>query len=204
MLLGPLFRVEMVATARRTRYYLLRALYGVLVLAFLWIAAADELYRSRGGATIGQMAALAESFFESFAWIQLGAVLLVGPALVAGSISAERLRRTIEHLFVSDLSNAEIVLGKLAARLLSIGSLVLVGLPILAIFRLLGGIPGDRLAAVFLITASTMLLVCTVSICISVWTVRPRDAIVRAYFVLSGISHLELPGTVPGSECRPF
>jgi ABC-type transport system involved in multi-copper enzyme maturation permease subunit len=182
MLPGPLFRVDLVATSRRTRYFVLRIIYGLLLLFFLWTCVAQYAYV--GGiyaSNIQRMAALAESFFVSFSWAQIIAVLLVGPAAASTTIATERMRRTIEYLFATDLSNAEIVLGKLASKLVSVGALVLVGLPILAIFRLLGGIPFERLVTVYVITASTMVLVCSVSICISVWSIKPRDSIVRAY-----------------------
>ena len=54
------------------------------------------------------------------------------PAVAAGGIASERQRRTIEYLFATDLSNGEIVLDKLCARLLTVGKLLLATLPVLA------------------------------------------------------------------------
>ncbi len=187
MLLGPLFRVEMVSVARRRRYFLLRVVYGLLALFLLWTAYTSLQSLSLGNATtisIQQGARLATQFFIAFCWLQIIAVLTVGPALAVGTIATERERCTIEYLFTTDLSNAEIVLGKLAARLCLLGQLLLVGLPILFLFRLLGGIPAKLLVVTFLYAASSALLVASLSICVSVWSERSRDATVRVYLLL--------------------
>ena len=38
MLLGPVFRAELVRTARRRRYYLLRVVYGFALLLLVWVS----------------------------------------------------------------------------------------------------------------------------------------------------------------------
>jgi len=192
MLLGPLFRVEMVTVARRRRYFVLRVVYGLLALFILWVSYTNLRSFAAGGAesiSIRQGAHLATEFFVAFSWLQIIAILAVGPALSVGTISIERERRTIEYLFTTDLSNAEIVLGKLAARLCLLGQLLLVGLPILFLFRLLGGIPAQLLVVTFLFAASSSLLISTVSICVSVWSERARDATVRVYLLLALLPH---------------
>jgi len=188
MLLGPIFHVEMVSVARRRRYFLLRVVYGVFALLLLWTAYTSlRFYGSTGSQTVSirQGAQLATGFFLSFSWLQMLVILVVGPALAVGTIASERERRTIEYLFTTDLSNAEIVLGKLAARLCLLGQLLLVGLPILFLFRLMGGIPAKLLVVTFLFAASSSLLVAALSICVSVWSERSRDATVRVYLLLA-------------------
>lgn len=187
MLPGPLFRVELVAAARQRRYYLLRVLYAAIILFTLWVSYQSMSmgrYGADEGASISQMAETAKAFFSAFSWIQLIGILAVGPAMAVGTIATERERRTIEYLFTTDLSNLEIVLGKTFARLLVVGKFVLVSLPILFLFRMLGGIPADMLAASFLISASTALFLTSMSVCVSVWAVRSRDAAMRVYLIL--------------------
>ena len=55
------------------------------------------------------------------ATVQGIAVLLLTPTLVAGVIADERQRKTLHYLLASRLSSGEIILGKLAARLLHVG-----------------------------------------------------------------------------------
>ncbi|WP_425399382.1 hypothetical protein [Aeoliella sp.] len=182
---GPVFNVEMVANGRRKRYFALRVLFGSLLLLCLWFCYMEAVgYNNRTGRlSIDDAAKLASGFFWTFAWLTTVAALVITPAVAAGAISSERERRTIEYLFATDLSNAEIVLSKLAAKLLLLGKMVLVALPILAIFRLLGGIPGNLLVMFFASLASTVTMITVGAIAISVWTPRARDAIIRVYLV---------------------
>ncbi len=194
MLLGPIFRVELVATARRRRYFLLRVLYAILILFVLWTAYESSSWArsGQGNVSIQHGATLAASFFYSFSWLQMLALLVVGPAMAVGTIASERERRTIEYLFATDLSNTEIVLGKTIARLMLIGQFVLVGLPILFMFRLMGGIPANLLLTTFLLAASTAMLLTALSICVSVWSARARDATVRIYVSLAALLFLPM------------
>jgi len=186
MFLGPVFPVELYTATRRFRYFVIRGLYALaLLLALLLVYNPFDPYR--GAMSIQEAARLASNFFLYFAWIQLLLVLAVGPALAAGTVAQERERRTIEYLFATDLSNAEVVLPKQAARLLYLLSLMLVGLPVLGIFRLLGGISADLLLAVFVITISTMELITVVGVAISVWSKRARDAVIKAYLVFGAV-----------------
>ena len=47
-------------------------------------------------------------------------ILLAAPACTAGSIGLDKARRTLLHMLITDLSDTEIILGKLAAQLLAI------------------------------------------------------------------------------------
>jgi ABC-type transport system involved in multi-copper enzyme maturation permease subunit len=185
-MLGPVFRYELYSIARRARYFWLRGVFGLLLLFVMWMSYSSVAWRG-GRLTIDDAAQLASAFFLGFAWVSTLAVLAIAPALSSGVIATERERRTIEYLFATDLSNSEIVLSKLAARLLLLGLLLLTALPVLAIFRLLGGISGDRLLGCFLMLASTGLAVTATSIAISVWSPRGRDALSRVYLVMIAV-----------------
>lgn len=185
MLLGPVFQSELVTTARRARYFVLRVLFAAGLLLCLWSCYEGVTYGRLGDGrlSISDASSLTAAFFQTFAWLTLIAAMVVTPAVAAGAIASERERRTIEYLFATDLSNAEIVLSKLAGKLLLLGKLMAVALPVLAIFRLLGGIPGNLLIVYFAGLASTIALLTMGSMCISVWTARARDAVIRVYLV---------------------
>ena len=76
---------------------------------------------------INSIAQFTSAFFATFGVMQLLAVLLIGPALAAGTIAQERERRTMEYLYATPLSNLEIVIGKLGGRVLQILYFVLSG-----------------------------------------------------------------------------
>jgi len=190
MLFGPIFAADVISSGRRSRYYLIRIGYALLVAMVLALCYAPAW--SSAPATIRSTAALAAAFFSGFAALQISAVLVLGPAFTAGTIATERERRTIEYLFATDLSNVEIVYGKFAAALLRMAVLLLVSLPILALARLLGGIAADRMLCVFAVTASTAVTVTALAIAVSVWTPKARDAVIRTYLLLFGLLVLPL------------
>jgi len=186
MLPGPIFNIEMLTGSRRSRLYCIRVIYAAILLLTLWTQYPGNSYRPPGSPdpSIAELARFASTFFITFSSLQVLMVLIVGPALVAPTISVERERRTIEYLFATDLTNSEIIFGKLLARVLGIASIFLVGLPVLALAGLLGGIDPGRLLISFAITASTMLAVAALSIAVSVQAARVRDAIGQVYVIL--------------------
>lgn len=196
-MLGPVFGVEMVTGARRLRFYLIRAVYAFLLLFIFGTSYAMSM--GAGVNTISQAATLTASFFVQFAFLQLTAVLLLGPALVGGTVASERERRTLEYLLASDLSSAEIILSKLGAGLLKLGVLVLVGVPVLALTMLFGGVPPELLLAVVAITLSTMLFVASASLLVSVRARRARDAVATTYLavIVLFVAPLVLEGLLP-------
>ena len=187
---GPLFGLEMVTSARRTRYFVIRVLYaGALFFALVCLYISNN--EGRGLSDRAEIAEFAWNFFCIFSVMQLLAVAALGPAMAAGAIAQERERRTIEYLFASTLCNAEIVLGKLLARLMHAAYLVLAGMPILFIAMLMGGIAPQAIVVLTVLTISTALAVSIISITVSVWSARAREAVVRAYLVI--IALLVLP-----------
>src|SRR5690242_982464 len=106
--LGPIFAVEWRLNARRPRFVWLRALYGAILLVALGNVLASEWADSTGALPAPRLAAVAAQFFWAFSLVQLLAVLLLTPALTAGSIAEEKERRTLEALLTTDLSAAEI------------------------------------------------------------------------------------------------
>ena len=130
--LGPVMRYELITTSRRRRYYFLRAIYGLLLLAQLSLLFRVWEFHASGGGHARADPEFAEDAFIQFAGTQGLCLLLLIPALVAGIISDEYQRKTLHYLLASRLSSAEIVLGKLGARLVHVVAFVAVGLPIVA------------------------------------------------------------------------
>lgn len=182
LLFGPVLFYDMVRTARQSRYVMLRMAYAVLLLMLLWMVFRDR--RSDWQHSRREAAVLAETFFSIFMCVQLGTVMLLTPAYVAGSIADEKDRKTLEFMLATDLNNHEIVLSKLLSRLANMTSLLLTGLPILSILQLVGGVDVELMLAGFAGTGLTMLGVGSVSILCSVLFQRPRDAIGFSYLCL--------------------
>ena len=87
MLPGPVFNTELITTARRPRYYVIRLVLGMLLLFFVVQVAApwsrSALWKG-GEVSISEMATIGMSLFGTFSAFQSMAVLVLTPALVAG------------------------------------------------------------------------------------------------------------------------
>jgi ABC-type transport system involved in multi-copper enzyme maturation permease subunit len=178
---GPVLFYDMIRTARRNRYGLMRSLYACFLLLLLfWVynLVADARLDNRQHA-----ARLAEDFFQWFMFVQLIAVVLLTPAYVGGAVAEEKERKTLEFILATDLRNQEIVLSKLGSRLANLSLFLLTGLPILSFLQFLGGIDPNLVLMGFAATGLTMLGLGSVSVMYSVRMRRPRDAISLTYLI---------------------
>ena len=87
-----------------------------------------------------QPATMGRVLFHLYFGLALAVVTLVGPAFGASAITAEHEQRTYEALLLSGLSPARIVLGKFAAALASVGSVLVAFLPAVGIVFFFGGV----------------------------------------------------------------
>jgi ABC-type transport system involved in multi-copper enzyme maturation permease subunit len=133
--------------------------------------------------TIRALAEIGGLFYAAVMGTELTLVLLAAPAATAGAICIDRARGTLTHLLVTDLNDAEIVLGKLAARLLPVIGLVVCGLPVMALLVLLGGVDPDALLGAFLVTVGVALLGSTLALVFSLWVGKTHEALLGTYAV---------------------
>ena len=188
-MLGPVFRFELITTARRKRYYVARLLYGLFLLFSLgsqygqgeWSRYAT-MNLTRDG--IDEMNRFAQQMFAALAWAQGVALLCLVPALLAGVIADEAQRKTLHYLLASRMSSTEIVLGKLGARLLHVGVIVLMGVPVVCMLALYGSLDPWEVTYIYAGTFSLVLFVSGVSLLVSVLSRRPREAILVAYLLV--------------------
>ena len=145
-MLGPVFNQEMLLGGRRNKLHVFRWIYaGWLVVQVLWYAllfatSGDDRrhnfsYMPGAGPYI-----VGAKFAETFVMEQLLFLALVTPAFVAGAITDEKRRGTLQYLLCTDLDARHIILGKLFGRGAQVGLVLLAGLPIFALFAALGGV----------------------------------------------------------------
>jgi ABC-type transport system involved in multi-copper enzyme maturation permease subunit len=182
---GPVFVYESLILSRRRQVYAGRALFVFLAFACL----ATAWWRTVGGLSAPdglsgpramlQMLALAgERFFYAIAGIQLAMVLLVAPVATAGAICHDRARGIFAQLAATDLSDAEIVLGKLGSRLAPILGVLACGLPVTALAALLGGIDPQALFSLFAVSVVVAVLGCSLSMAISVRATKTHEVLI--------------------------
>jgi len=184
---GPVFVYESIVATRRWQLYALRFLFvlGLLsALAMGWYMTClmdRPAGMNAGGLTMRQLASLGQYFFYAIATTQLALVLLVAPAATAGSICIDRGRGTLTHMCATDLTDWEIVLGKLGARLLPVLSLVVATVPVLALAGLLGGIIIEAIATLTMITLALAVFGCTLALAISVRATKTQEVLMAVY-----------------------
>jgi ABC-type transport system involved in multi-copper enzyme maturation permease subunit len=184
----PVFVYEAITSARRWQGYALRALlvFAMLIaLGVVWFT--GELARPNDlQATRRFLAELGEHFYYGAAGIQLTLALLVAPAATAGAVCVDRASGWLGHMFVTDLSDADIVLGKFLARFASILTFVFAGVPMLAIVGLLGGIIPEALAVLTVVTLAVSLLGCSVAMALSTRASKPHEVLMVIFAIWSG------------------
>ena len=183
MLMGPIFRAELLRTARRGRYYVLRFVYGSILLLLFW-SGYEGTFRGAQSATITAVAMFALETFLTFAIVQLITVLVLIPPLFGGTIADEKQRKTLHYLMASQLSGAEIVFDKILGRLPHLAILLAMGLPIVSILGLVGGVPPEYVVGTFIGTSSTCAFAVALTVLVSTLARRVRQAVLTAYLLL--------------------
>ena len=177
---GPVFVSEFVTSARRWQVYAIRVLFVTGLLAAMFVVRLSQA-ESNGGATIQAQAQVGESYFFALIGTQLALVMLVAPAFTAGAICLDRARGVLAHVLVTDLTDAEIVLGKLGTRLMPVVGLVACTFPLTILGSLLGGIDPVALGLAFLVALAVAILSCALALTISVWATKTHEVLMAVY-----------------------
>jgi ABC-type transport system involved in multi-copper enzyme maturation permease subunit len=178
--LGPVFLYECLANSRRWQTYAIRSAgVAVILVSISMIATSHQAMNP--ALSWRDYAALGESYFYAVIGVELTLVLLAAPAATAGALCVDRARGTLDHMLATELSDPEIVLGKLAARLLPVLGLVACSWPVLALASLLGGIDPVALTLAFAIILAVALLGCTMALALSVWARKPHEVVLVVY-----------------------
>jgi ABC-type transport system involved in multi-copper enzyme maturation permease subunit len=179
---GPVFVYECVTNARRWQTYAARSLgVAALLLGMVTMAWSNEGILQ--GNSAQEYARLGEKYFYVLIGVELSLVMLAAPAATAGAICMDRARGTLTHILATDLSDSEIVLGKLAARLLPVMGLVACTWPVMAISSLLGGIDPLILNMAFGVIVAVAVLGCSLALALSVWAKKPHDVVAVVYIL---------------------
>jgi ABC-type transport system involved in multi-copper enzyme maturation permease subunit len=182
-LFGPVFHKELLELSRRRSTYFLRAAMGFGLLLIFLIFANEGGFRSVLS-TARKQAAIAANVYENWAWYQFWIVCGVMPLLTCGLIAAERETGALPLLFTTHLTNREIILGKLASRLVVVFLLSFSALPALVLLGLLGGVDLERLFKIYLMTFAAAVLAASIGVWLSTTAKRPWVACIQTYATL--------------------
>ncbi len=179
--LGPVFFYEWLTASRRWQLYAVRAVFVAILLGALSLVWISHLNEVGDAANRRMLAQIGEQFFYAIVGTQMALVLLAAPAAMAGSVCIDKARGTLLHVLVTDLSDPEIVLGKLGARLLPVLGLLLAALPVLFLGVLLGGIDPEALCGAFLVTLGVAVFGCALALTLSVWGTKTHEVLLAVY-----------------------
>jgi ABC-type transport system involved in multi-copper enzyme maturation permease subunit len=182
------FVYESLTAARRWQVYALRAAFvgAILIgLCFVWNQI-SPFHTARETASLAELARYGQVIYRTIIVVELTLVLLAAPAATAGAVCLDKARGTLDHMLATDLSNAEIVLGKLGARMVPVLGLIACMVPVVAITSLLGGIEPLALFGSFLVALSCASVGCSLAMALSVYGRKTHEVLMLTYVILIG------------------
>jgi len=180
---GPIFEFELLTTARRGRYYAVRAACAAVILLIYW-----QMYlawEAEFGAVLtpGLVSRFAHATLLALVvWLEV-LVLALTPTLAAGAIASEKQGKTLGYVLATPLGSGEIVVGKLLARLLHAGIALAVAMPVLSMLVLFGGVDPRLIGLAVLVPASGVFLLAALGVLASVYARGVREALFLTYAV---------------------
>ncbi len=195
MFAGPIIAREVLTAPLSWRYYLGRASFSSVLFILMWTAWQSLI----GWQTIREVGVLARFgglLYLIFAILQLTLMLFFAPLFTAAAVAYEKDRRTLNLLLMTDLSDLEIVLGKLVAGLLNVLTILAASVGLMMICTLFGGISFAQVANLFLVTAASGIAGGALGLLIALWRDRTFQSIsltiLMVVFSVAGVEAIAL------------
>ena len=176
MLVSPVFARELVTAPRRVKHYVARGVY-VAALLMLMGTAWLVLAGSQTIRNYGDLARFGSMLFQILAPLQLAVAIFFSALFTASSVSQEKDRKTLVLLLMTELSNFELVVGKLCASLLTVIVLLLAALPVFMSLLLVGGVNVSQILGVFAVTIASAVAVGSLGSTIALWREKTFQAL---------------------------
>jgi ABC-type transport system involved in multi-copper enzyme maturation permease subunit len=169
------------------RTYLLRLVYGLLLLGAMLTLFVRGLIRSGGASTLGQ----GQLVFDSLTTFQFWALNLFVPSVTCGCLSGEKERNTLGTLLITTLTPWQIVLQKFLGRFIPVVGYICMSFPMLAAAYSLGGLSSDTLWSGGLLLIVAVAQTTALSVLCSAYFATTVEALL-GYFLLLFASRLGL------------
>ena len=183
LLVGPVFAREVAIAPRRPRLYITRTLFCLLLL-FLMSTAWLVLTGTQLVRDLGDLARFGSALFQLLAYLQLALSVFFSALLAASAVAQEKDRRTLVLLLLTNLSNSELVLGKLLASLLNVLVVIVAAVPLFMLCALFGGVSFDQIARVFAVTLASVLACGSLGSTLALWREKTFQAVAMTVLVL--------------------
>ena len=176
MFAGPIIAREVLTAPRPLHYYLWRASFSCFLFILLWTAW-QSIIGWQDVRELGVMARFGGILYFMFAMLQLTLMLFFAPLFTAAAVSYEKDRRTFTLLLMTDLSDLEIVLGKLVAGLLNIFMILAASIGLVSLCAFFGGISFGQVVNLFAVTAASGVAGGALGLLIALWRDRTFQSI---------------------------
>ena len=176
MLISPVFARELVTAPRRPKHYVARGVY-VAALLMLMGTAWLVLAGSQTIQNYGDLARFGAMLFQILAPLQLAVAVFFSALFTASSVSQEKDRKTLVLLLMTELSNFELVVGKLFASLLTVLVLILAAFPVFMSLLLVGGVNVEQIIGAFAVTIASALAAGSLGSTIALWREKTFQAL---------------------------
>ncbi len=150
-MIGPVFSREVVTAPRQPRFYAIRSLFvaaflGIILTVWQLLVGAQDIRNP------GDLARFGEAAFALVSPLLLTVCLLFSALFAAAAVAQEKDRKTLLLLLLTDLTNRELVLGKLLASMLTVLVVIVAVGPLLMMLTLLGGVSAAQVLRVMAVT----------------------------------------------------
>jgi ABC-type transport system involved in multi-copper enzyme maturation permease subunit len=182
-MIGPMFTREAAVAPRRVTFFAARTLMAGALFA-LTLTAWQLLVGSQSIESIGDLAWFGAAAFQILAPLQLAVAMPFSALLVASAVSLEKDRKTFDLLLLTDMSNSDLVLGKLLAGMLSVIVVVVGAIPLLMIIALLGGVSGEQILRSEAVVLAGSLFAGSLGSTIALWREKTFQALAMTALIL--------------------
>lgn len=194
---GPVYLKELLCASRRWRFYLLRV--GYIAALTLFVASVyvsqERSVAMLGGGSNGEMVPMASRMADigkhvisNIAWFQYIAAQLVAVLLMSNAITAEIQKQTLPALLTTPITYFQISFGKILGGIQQVILLLLIGLPLLALVRVLGGVPWEFVLGTSIVTIGAAILAAALTFNFSILFRQPYAVLMMSLLAL-GLWH---------------
>ena len=183
-MINPVLASSAMRRMRSPRTPIIVTIYCAALTAFVYFYSFQDF--SNPSITISQMGKGIESYLLLIG-LQFAMLVLVAPAMTAGSIAGERERQTLDLLQVTNTSSFSIVMGKLLESFGFLCLLILSSMPVLSLVMITGGISLLQMLMAVLYLLLTALAALSVGLFASALLKKTVTATVVSYLSIFGL-----------------
>ncbi|QDU88312.1 ABC-2 family transporter protein [Pirellulimonas nuda] len=183
MIIGPVFSREALTAPRRPKFFAVRTLMAAVLLGLV-LTAWQVVVGSQQVSGPGELARFGATVFAQIAPLVLTVCILFSALLTAAAVSQEKDRKTLLLLLLSELTNSELVLGKLLASLLTVLVVIASTAPVLLAIGWLGGVSLEQVGRVLVVTVFSALAAGSLGSVLALWREKTFQALAMSALVI--------------------